>query len=167
MVTKQTTVDTIFPFAAAFATFVLVLVLIMQVTNLGKMVYSDKVQLAQTSFDLTRLDSVLANEKAHNSEIASVVKTIPNGYQEVAFVLGALEALAKNHSLTLDLKLDDKAVEETGDIHSVLVTLDMTGSYANTQVFLTDISRMPYHTQVSELLTDNVHTSVKIKLFIK
>lgn len=111
--------------------------------------------LAQTTYDLSRLDKLMSDMKTYLPIIASVRHSLPNGYAEVAAAITRVEALAKTNNIALDTSLEDAAKSSSLGVKLLQVSMHIAGSYTDMRNFISHVTNLPYHFDVSTLTVDN------------
>lgn len=130
-----------------------------------------RTELAQTRFDVNRLDMVVRDMKMQAATYAIVSRSVPDGHAEVALALGSVEALAEDNNVTLEMRVDDAAKSDSSGVKSLAGIANAAGTFTDIRTFLSSLSRLPYHTEVRTMTLDSsrgtLAGTVTLNLFIK
>lgn len=132
-----------------------------------KTILAQKMELASLNNDLGLLDRLLVDQKNSREKVAAAAKTLPKSFQEVAYVMAQIEKIASGNGQTLEAKVGETVVAEPNNLSSLKITLKTSGSYASFAQMLTDLARLPYHTQVDSLQVGEAGANqVDFRLFL-
>lgn len=110
-----------------------------------------KTELAQLKGELELLDKLLLDQKNNQEKVDAVTKTLPRTFEDVAFAISQIERISEKNGQKLETKMGEVALPEPNDLLSLKVTLKTSGGYHSFSQMLTDLARLPYHTQVDTL----------------
>ncbi len=116
-----------------------------------KIVLTQKTELAELNRDLGLLDRLLVDHKNTQEKLETAAKTLPQSFQDVAYVIAQIERIANGNGQTLETKVGETVLPEQNNLVSLKVTLKTSGTYASFSQMLTDLAHLPYHTQVDSL----------------
>ena len=141
------------------------------INNVAGKVRESKIKVAEINRDISLLDKISHENSQYANDIQKVVNTLPSKYFQVSFFSAELERIAQNNSLTLTINIDKEKKEETETISSIEYALEVTGSYASISNFLSQMSKLPYHTSLehTEISKKESEPMAKItfKLFVQ
>jgi Tfp pilus assembly protein PilO len=134
-------------------------------------IIESKTKIAETKRDLALLDNITQDINRNRGIIEKIKTTLPGQYHEVSFFVGQLERLAQNNNLTLEVNMEPVKKDERANYESVAYSMLINGSYSDVANFLTQISKLAYHTSVDQVTMSNdggpLVTRVKSRLFIE
>lgn len=137
----------------------------------SKLLVQKKLLLAQNKTDLVRLDQIEKNLKDRQAEIELVSQSLPGSYEEVAAFVSQVEAIADSRNQALEIKIDENIKTEKEGPANLGLGLKITGSYQGLKEVLSQIAKLPYHTQIIMLKTEGtegkISTQVNIRLFMR
>ena len=114
---------------------------------------------------------MVEERKLYAGEIRKVKSSLPGKYYEISFFVTQLERLAQNYSLGMDIDIDPDKKDEKESYSSILFSLKFTGDYNRVSDFLTQMSKLTYHTSVDSIKMDfeggEIKTLVKLRLFVE
>lgn len=119
--------------------------------NIVGSVKESKVKVAQIKRDVALLDKISQEKTQYSSDIQKIKSTLPSMYYEISFFATELERLAQNNDLTMQISIDEKKKEETNTINSISFLLEIDGTYTSVSYFLTQLSKLPYHTKLERM----------------
>jgi len=157
----------VLPLTLALVSLAVSLTMVRVISAQAKVVLARKVTLAQLKADLKRLDAILADKKQYAEVIQKVSQTLPREYREVAFAVSTLEQIAREHNQTLDLNIDEQAKPDPAGPRSITLVLRTSSSYNDLQLFLTSLARLPYHTRVDLLQTDETGSKISSMITLR
>lgn len=172
MVTKNTHRQSNSAALIAAAVSLLVVIFAMWgITGQKRVVLTQKAQLQKLTNDLANLDKILSDEKSFADAMQHVTATLPKDYNDVAAAVTAIELTAKTNNLNTDLAIDEKTKPEAGDLKSLTIAVKTSGIYGDLSKFVSDLSRLPYHTRIDALTFDEaggkITATVTIRLFMQ
>ncbi len=134
-------------------------------------VRDSKIKIAEVKRDTALLDKISQEKKQYSNDIQKITSTLPSEYYEVSFFTTQLEQLAQNNNLILEINIDKSKKEEKGSFSSIEYALDIEGSYPSISEFLSQISKLSYHTSIDQLKIFSeegiLTANVKFKLFVE
>ena len=96
---------------------------------------------------------------------------MPTRYSEVAFFTSQMERLAENNAVSILTTIDKDQTQERQPFNSIVYSIEAQGNYPNTAEFLTQMSRLPYHTVVDSLRIESddggLTTNIRFRLFVE
>jgi len=141
------------------------------VSKIANTVVKSKIKVAETERDIVLLDKLVEERKLYAGEIRKVKSSLPGKYYEISFFVTQLERLAQNNSLGMDIDIDPDKKDEKESYSSILFSLKFTGDYNRVSDFLTQMSKLTYHTSVDSIKMDfeggEIKTLVKLRLFVE
>jgi len=139
--------------------------------DLATNINAARVNIAETQRDIALIDKVTNDMNLYMGDINKLKNTLPSRYFEVAFFTSQLETLAGRNNLSMQVDINEKAVEEKGMYSSISYSLELNGSFSSISEFLSQVAKLPYHTTVSNLnmsiKNGGLVGIVEIKLFIE
>ena len=135
-------------------------------SNVASIVLANKVRTAEVKRDVELLDRIFEDRKEYGDDIAKVKSSFPSSVYDVSFFAVQLEKLAESKEIVLTLKFDQKEKEEKALYDSITVSLDARGKYLNISEYLSEITKLPYHTEIAQMEINGKDgvTSAKVKL---
>jgi len=141
------------------------------VSKIADTVVKSKVKVAETERDIVLLDKLVEERKLYAGEIRKVKSSLPGKYYEISFFVAQLERLAQNNGLGMDIDIDSDKRDEKGSYSSIVFSLEFIGDYNRVSDFLTQMSKLTYHTTVDNIKMDfedgELVTLVKLRLFVE
>lgn len=131
-----------------------------------KTVLTQKMELASLNNDLGLLDRLLVDQKNSREKVAAAAKTLPQSFQDVAYVMAQIERIANQNGQQLETKVGETVALEPNNLSSLKVTLKTSGSYASFSQMLTELARLPYHTQVDSSQIEAGTNQVDFRLYL-
>jgi Tfp pilus assembly protein PilO len=132
---------------------------------------ASKVKVEEERRDLKLLDKIVKDKNQYDTEIKKAKNTIPSQYYEIAFFTEELNKLAGANGLTLQVNVDKKKKDEKLKYNSVVYSLETRGSYSSVSTFLSQMSKLPYHTTVDSLEMNaesgELISKIKFRLFVE
>ena len=139
--------------------------------NIAGKVRESKIKVAEINRDISLLDKIALEKNQYTTDIQKVKNTLPFEYYQVSFFTTQLERLAQNNSLNLEIDIEDKKTEETTTIDSVSYALEAKGSYSSVSNFLSQISKLPFHTSLERMEVaqkeGELITKISFKLYVE
>lgn len=114
-------------------------------------VKESKVKVAEINRDISLLDKISQEKAQYANDIEKIKDTLPSEYYQISFFTTELERLAQENGASLEINIDPKKGEETDTISSIKYVLEMDGSYTSISNFLSQLSRLPYHTNLDQM----------------
>lgn len=153
------------------ASFAAVVFGLYSVSKIADTVVKSKVKVAETERDIILLDKLVEERKLYAGEIRKVKSSLPGKYYEISFFVTQLERLAQNNSLGMEIDIDPDKKDEKGSYSSIIFSLKFTGDYNRVSDFLSQMSKLTYHTSVDNIKMDfeggEIATLVKLRLFVE
>lgn len=136
-----------------------------------EIVVNERKKLAQLEYDLILLDKVLVDQKKYQQEINAVTRTLPASLEEVSFFVSQIERLAAINSQIIETKIEETAAAEANSLSSLKFNLKTSGDYQGLAAMLTDLTFLPYHTQVDSLKIEKkeslIDSLTNFRLFLR
>jgi len=127
-------------------------------------------ELAHLQQDVVLLDKIATDQKARQASLDAITASVPSTYQEFAYVLEKIEQLASDAQQTIEIAPTEAATPEPDSLDTVTLTIKTSGSYSSLTQFLTNLTRLPYHTRLDSIQVDQdgnqVASLISIRLFI-
>lgn len=153
------------------ATFGLIIFGLSYLRNITANLRTSKTRIAEVERDITLLNQIQQDIKQYSQMINEVKSTLPSEYYEISFFTKQLEKLAENSNLTTQIAIDEEKKKEKDTYSSIGYSLNVTGNYISISDFLSQISKLPYHTSVDNLEissgAEGTIAKVKLRLFIQ
>lgn len=134
-------------------------------------VRGSKIKIAEINRDVDLLEKITKEEKQYEVDIQKVKSTLPSEYYEVSFFTTQLERLAQNNNLALNININKDKKKEKDSYESVTYSLEINGKYSSVSDFLSQMSKLPYHTSVDRLEIESGEggpvTEVIFRLFVE
>lgn len=134
-------------------------------------VKESKIKVDETKRDIALIDKIAQENKQYSAEIQKVKNTLPLEYYEVSFFTTQVEKLAQNNSLELETRIDKDKKEEGAEYDSIIYSLEMKGGYPSISLFLSQLSKLPYHTKVEKMgiayEEGSLVSKINFKLFVQ
>jgi Tfp pilus assembly protein PilO len=157
--------------ASLFFSFVAIGLCLNLLNGIVEKVKVSKIKVAEINRDIALLDKISEEKKQHENNIQKITNTLPSEYYEVSFFTTQIERLARNNNLILEISIDKSKKEERETYDSIAYALEIKGSYPLVSQFLSQMSRLPYHTIVERMNISNeegeLTTQITFKLFVE
>ncbi len=130
-----------------------------------------KKKVAETQRDVAVLDGIVKDMSTYDADIKRIGSSFPSSVYDISYFAGQLERLASVNNLDLAIKFSREKTQEKLPYDSISMLLTIDGKYSDLSKFLSDISKLPYHTQIIRLDVEGenevVSGKVNMKIFIK
>ena len=140
-------------------------------SRIAATVGESKVKVAEISRDVELLDNLMEERKLYAGEIRKVKSSLPAKYYEISYFITQLERLAQNNGLVMEISIGKEKNEEKGSYASITFSLDIVGKRSSVSDFLSQLSKLRYHTSVDKLMVDidvaEPVTEVEFRLFVE
>ncbi len=136
---------------ALFTSFITIIIGLNILKGIVSKVKTSKLKVAEINRDISLIDKVNDDVKKYESEIKEIVNTLPHEYYELSFFNSQIENIAKENNLTLDIQADKEKKEEKELYDSIGYSISMTGKYLSFANFLSQMSKLPYHTKIDKI----------------
>jgi Tfp pilus assembly protein PilO len=119
--------------------------------NIAIKVKENKIKVAEINRDISLINKISQEKNQYENDIKKIKNTLPSEYYQISFFTKEIERLSQNNGLTLNIKIDSKKNEETDTVSSIKYVLEVDGSYTSISNFLTQLSKLPYHTSLNQM----------------
>lgn len=141
------------------------------ISKIAVAISESKVKVAEISRDIELLDNLMEERKLYASEIRKVKSSLPAKYYEISYFITQLERLAQNNGLVMEISINKEKNEEKGSYASITFSLNLMGKRSSVSDFLSQLSKLRYHTSVDKLMVDidgaEPVTEVEFRLFVE
>lgn len=128
------------------ASFIAIAISLNFLNDIVEKVKVSKVKVAEINRDIELIDKISKEKKQYEKDIQKITSTLPSEYYEISFFATQLEKIALTNGLTLDINIDKSKIEEKENYDSVTYVVNVKGSYPSVSEFLSQMSKLPYHT---------------------
>ena len=153
------------------STFVLIIYGFYHLKGTVENVRAGKIKIAEVQRDLDLITRARIDRDQYTSDILRIRSTLPTRYSEVAFFTSQMERLAENNAVSILTTIDKDQTQERQPFNSIVYSIEAQGNYPNTAEFLTQMSRLPYHTVVDSLRIESddggLTTNIRFRLFVE
>lgn len=125
-----------------------------------KLAVTRKTDLAKLQLDLQILDKILDNQEVFGEKVNFARKTLPANPEELAFFISQVEKLSQAHNQELEIKINDFADDESGNLSSLTLVFKTAGSYSSLTSFLSELANLPYHTRIDSFKIEKTEQGV-------
>ncbi|MFC1600672.1 type 4a pilus biogenesis protein PilO [Patescibacteria group bacterium] len=126
-----------------------------------------KVKVAEIKRDVSLLDKISQEKNQYSDNIDKIKSTLPSKYYEISFFTTELERLAQNNGLNMQININENKKEETSTVNSISYLLEIDGNYTSVSNFLTQLSNLPYHTNLERLEFSRKEDQPAVKITFK
>lgn len=133
---------------AAFVTTAILIFCLKYVLDLQSRISFQKNELSALQSELNALDKLQEDSLVYRDKIDQIEKSLPSSYGEVSHFVQELENIAGQSGNTINMQIFKDAEDVNNMLSSVIIKMEMTGSYTSHTQILSQLANLPYHTKI-------------------